>query len=127
MMIANYRSELMNEHILTCHFSQNSNNQTFEEAFINCAKHIKSPKVTKILIVLDDQPMWVRNTQMLWSQTRVMANEYGIKKWGVVAPNNGALWMTVKRLVAGIGEKVKPQYEYLISDSESKIMEWIRS
>ena len=84
------------------------------------------PNVDVIMVVVeDDETLFNKEMQDIWIMTGDLADQNGLKKWGVVVPSM-TKEVTLQYLVQG-GQDGDRNYEHFISTDEDEVLSWVRS
>jgi len=105
-------------------FPESSGQESFAVGLEELKKMIQNPSVKYLLVNVSINSAWNKEGQQVWVDTGVLAEEVGIKKWGVVS-NEKAKQITIKYLINGAGGKRK--YETLVTDNEKECLEWMNN
>ncbi len=105
-------------------FYQDATEDDYMGAFDAYMSIVSDPAITKLVVVNDKKGKWDETIENAWIQTGKMADQFGIKKWGVVTPDSAIREMTLKRVVKQ-GFTESPNYDFFLSRNEAEVLAWI--
>ncbi|MEO1055253.1 MAG: hypothetical protein AAFX87_31800 [Bacteroidota bacterium] len=121
-----HEMKIVDNHILYFKFLKGNEVSTYAIGLQECKDNMAKPNVDGIMVIVEDEEtMFGKEMQDIWLMTGELCDKNGLGKWGVVVPSLSKE-VTIEYLVQG-GKDGDRDYEYLISDSESEVMEWMRS
>lgn len=124
-MSKGYESKIIDGNISYWKFLEDASQESFAEAFVDFNKVIRQPEITGLIVVVEMKDPMGAMVQDLWLQTGTIADEAGIKKWGIVAPDD---WKKiVLDYLARGGKDGQRSYEYFISSSEDEVIAWMKT
>jgi len=122
---AHHQSRVLDGHIACWEFFETADADSFKAAFDEFYELIHRDHIDALVVDVKMKDAWGKDIQELWLKTGELADEAGIKRWGVVTPNLSKK-ITIRHLVKG-GKEGNRSYAYLISDSLDEILTWIRA
>jgi methyl-accepting chemotaxis protein len=97
---------------------------SFRAAFDEFNELVHRPEITRLVVSVGMKDPWAESIQHLWLKTGEIADDAGIEKWGVVAPDMNKE-MTINYLIQG-GKEGSRGYETYVSSSEDEVIEWAK-
>jgi methyl-accepting chemotaxis protein len=119
-----HESAVINGNIAYWKFLPGATAQSFMDAFDEFNELVHRPEITRLVVAVEMKNPWEQSIQHLWIKTGEIADQVGIKKWGVVPPDMNKE-MTVKHLIRG-GKDGHRSYETYVSSSEDEVIEWAK-
>ena len=121
-----YEHRIIDSNIGYFRFFEDACEEVYREAFDDYTKMVTDERITKLIVVNDRKGKWDQVIENTWVQTAKMAEQYGIKKWGIVTPDSAIREMTLKRVVKKGNYNNNPNYDFFLSRNESEVLDWIR-
>ncbi len=107
-------------------FYEEARQEDYEAAFEDYMRIVGQPATTKLVVAVEAKNEWNPIIENLWIKTGEMAEQFGIRKWGVVTPDSAIRKMTLSRVVKRKGFNNNPKYQFLLSGDESEVLDWIK-
>lgn len=118
-------SKIMDGSIAYFKFNKGAGAEDFQQLFPDFQAKVQDPKVDKMIVDVEMEDAWGKSIQDIWLQTGKVADDAGIKRWGVVTAESGKM-MTINFLVKG-GKERNRSYETYVSEDLDDVLKWIRS
>ena len=107
------------------HFLENASQEDFAAAFEDYLEIVTDVNVSRLMVAVDLNSDWNDSIENLWLKTAELAEQFEIRKWGIVSPDS-EIWTTLRRVVHRNNLLTHPKYEFLLSDNKSEVLNWLR-
>ncbi|NBB90361.1 MAG: hypothetical protein GVY23_04030 [Spirochaetes bacterium] len=118
-------SKIMDGNIAYFKFNKGAGAEDFQQLFPDFQTKVQDPSVDKMIVDVQMDDAWNKSIQEIWLQTGKVADDAGIKRWGVVTAEPGKT-MTINFLIKG-GKERNRSYETYVSENLDDVLKWIRS
>ena len=118
-------SKIMDENIAYFKFNKGAGADDFQQLFPDFQAKVQDPSVDKMIVDVQMEDAWGKSIQDIWLQTGKVADDAGVKRWGVVTAESGKT-MTINFLIKG-GKERNRSYETYVSEDLDDVLKWIRS
>ncbi len=123
-MINIYENQVIDRDMAYWKFKSKATLDDYISAFHEVILLVGKPNIKKLMVVIEAANAWDDETMVFWVKTRDIANEFNIKKWGIVTPNAIIRKDMIRQLVASNGNNT---FTHFVSQVEQEAMEWIKS
>lgn len=118
-------SKTIDDNVAYFRFNSGATAETFQEIFPEFKAKVSDPKIDKMIVDVQMDDAWGKDIQSVWLQTGEVADQAGIKRWGVVTVEPSKK-MTIQYLIKG-GKERNRSYDTFVSDSLDEVRNWITS
>lgn len=118
-------SKIIDGNIAYFLFKKGAGPQDFQEIFPDFQAKVQDPKVDRMIVDVQMDDAWGKDIQQVWLQTGDVADQAGIKRWGVVTVEPSKK-MTINHLIKGGRDRTR-SYEGYVSDNLDDVLNWIKS
>lgn len=119
-----YLSKTIDGNIAYWKFLKNATAESFKDAFEEFLALVSMKHINRLIVAVEMNDAWEPKIKDLWIKTGEVANQNGIKKWGVVTESH-IKKLSVSFLMKGANQATR-DYEHYVSDSEEDVLDWIR-
>jgi ABC-type transporter Mla subunit MlaD len=120
-----HESRVINGNVAYWRFLSGATAESFTAAFEEFNELVHRPEITRLVVSVGMKNPWAESIQDIWIKTGEIADQAGIEKWGVVAPDMNKE-MTINYLIQG-GKDGTRSYETYVSSSEDAVIEWAKA
>lgn len=118
-----YESKVLGSNTTYWRFLENATPQTFAAAFEQFVVAVNRPEIDRLMVVMEMRGAAGVEILDLWYQTGRVAQEAGIRRWGIVIDESEVVRrLAIAYQVKGRGEP--RSYEHLISSSHEEVERW---
>lgn len=126
IMTKNFEYKIFDGNIGYFRFFDTATEEDYMNAFEDFMLMINDPFVDRFIVAVEVKSKWNNTIEGLWLKTAELAEQYNIKKWGIVTPDSAIRKLTLKRVVKKNKFESNLNYEFHLASNENEVFEWIK-